>query len=188
MPFGISIGFLLCIGIHFLGKIPKLSQYTQFFSRSIPFFAGLVLFAGMIYLLPWAKGNLGFGGRKPGFERWYQDYIEMGEVIGSLDIHGEVILGGPDRTTNDIIPSLSQKVNLVSFRNERGGNTAPIWEAMVDEETKLENRVHLFREFQVKYLLIRGNPRWLEALQTTYPDQWTEIHENRKLKLLEFSP
>jgi len=187
MPFGIAMGTLVEIGIILIKKIPKLEKYHTVLSKMIPFCLTLILFIGTIYLLPWAKGNLGFGGRKPGFEQWYQDYIEMGGVLENVASEGDVIVGGPDRSTNDIIPSLSLEVRLVSFRNERGGNTAPIWEAMVGREKPIDERINLYEEYQVKYLLIRGEPKWMEALQESYPDRFTLIYGNRKLYLFEFN-
>ncbi len=188
MPFGISIAFLTETGIDILEKIPQLKILKPFLGKVVPFCFILVMFVGMIYLLPWAKGNLGFGGRKPGFELWYQDYIEIGQFLKNIENDGEIIVGGPDRPTNDIIPSLSQVVHIVSFRNERGGNTAPIWEAMMAENTSLEERINLFDEYDLKYLLIRGNPKWMLEMQISYPEKLMLHHENRKLRLFEYSP
>jgi hypothetical protein len=188
MPFGIAIAFLTETGIDIIEKITQLKTFKPLLGKVVPFCFILVMFIGMIYLLPWAKGNLGFGGRKPGFELWYQDYIEIGQFLKNIENTGEIIVGGPDRTTNDIIPSLSQVVHMVSFRNERGGNMAPIWEAMMGENTPLEERIYLFDEYDVKYLLIRGNPEWMVEIQVSYPEKFILHHENRKLQLFEYSP
>jgi hypothetical protein len=77
---------------------------------------------------------------------------------------------------------------MVSFRNERGGNRAPIWEAMMAENTPLEERIYLFDEYDVKYLLLRGNPEWMDEIQVSYPGKFMLHHENRKLQLFEYSP
>ena len=200
MPFGIAIAAIVDRGLSLyklaLNILPDRSvfralrykQNRKTLETLISFCLTLVIFGGTIYILPWAKGNLGFGGRKPGFELWYEDYIEIAGVLKYLDIDGDIIVGGPDRSTNDIIPSISQDVHLVSFRNERGGYTAPIWEAMVAENTPTLDRMNLYREYQLKYLLIRENPQWVDDLLDTHPDNFELIHANRKLRLFEFNP
>ena len=189
MPFGISIGFILMTASHWLfQQFPKLKAQKHIMESILSFGSALVFLLGALYILPWAKGNLDFGGRKPGFTAWYQDYIEMAGYLDPDQTRDAVFLGGADRTTNDIIPSLYPGVSLVSFRNERGGNTASLWEEMVGEGAAPPQRLESYLANDVKYLLIREEPEWLEELLAASPDQFSLIHENRKLRLFELTP
>ena len=120
---------------------------------------------------------------KPGSVRWYQDYIEIGEAIHEHVPSNAIIVGGPNRTTNDLIPSLSLEVRLVSFRNERGGRTAALWESMMGDETNQDERLALFKEHNVSYLLIREDVGWMDDLLEKFPNRFEIIHQNRKLIL-----
>jgi hypothetical protein len=98
------------------------------------------------------------------------------------------MVGGPDRPTNDIIPSLSYNVSLLSFRNERGGNTASLWEAIIKEDTAPDERFDLIIENDVQYLLIRENHDQLNAWLQEYNHHLQLLYENDKLRLYEFTP
>jgi hypothetical protein len=189
MPFGISIAFLVHVGLETLYNhlvwLPKHNRSLQNISILC---CQMILLLGTFYLIPWAEGNLGFGPMKPGSVRWYQEYIEMGQVMQEKVPPQAVIIGGPKRTTNDMIPSLSLDVQLVSFRNERGGRTAPIWEAMVSEDTPLDERMALFEKYNVSYLLLRGKVSWMEDLVTKAPNRIESLHQNRKLQLYQILP
>jgi hypothetical protein len=187
MPFGIAMAYLVKIVLAITTNLPVLKRYRAWIRPATLLLTQIALVAGMIYILPWAKGNLGVGGRKPGFTRWYQEYIQVGEVLNTLEPPGALIVGGPDRPTNDIIPSLSYNVRLISFRNERGGNTAPLWEALIGEGTDPEERLNLMQEHQVEYLLIREEHSWLNVWLERYSHHAALLFENDKLRLYQLN-
>jgi len=189
MPFGISIAFLAQTGlIILLDRLLWFPKYDQGFRNLLIIGMQLALLTGAFYLIPWAKGNLGFGPMKPGSVRWYHEYIEIGDAIHDYVPPNAIIVGGPNRTTNDLIPSLSLNVRLVSFRNERGGRTAVLWEAMMGDATALDERLALFEEHSVAYLVIREDIDWMDELLESYPDRFDIIHQNRKLILYQILP
>lgn len=187
MPFGIAIAILIQTGLDLLIKINWLQKYADILQNGLLLASQIILLAGMLYLLPWAQGNLAFGVQKPATPFWYEDYIEIGDFIQRQVNPGAVIVGGPDRATNDLIPSMALNVNLISFRNENGGRNASLWEAIVGEDTPSDERYALLLENNVNYLLIREEPAWMDALIDRYPSQFEVIFENRKLRLYQIS-
>jgi hypothetical protein len=77
---------------------------------------------------------------------------------------------------------------LISFRNERGGRTAALWDSMMGGDTDPKFRMALFDEYNVTYLLIREDVEWMDNLLNEYPDRFDIIHENRKLRLYQILP
>ena len=97
-------------------------------------------------------------------------------VAGHDDRDGVVAVGGPDRASNDILPSLTLDFTLLSFRNENArSKEAKLWQAMMGESdasgeaSTLPERIALFRQYQVDYLLLRGDPDWYLAMIEVYP-------------------
>lgn len=148
----------------------------------------VALLAGMLYILPWMKGNLHFGYTKPGTVDYYQDYVELDAFLDTLDANGAYIIGGPDRPTNDIIPSLSSEFRLISFRDERGGPSADLWQAMMGEGTPPAERLRLYQENNIAYLVIRDEPPWLFDWIAMYPEHFKLIYQTRKLYVYAFLP
>jgi hypothetical protein len=188
MPFGIATAFLIQFILKGIRFIPKIRDYPEPINKASFLLAQVLLVGLFVYILPWAHGNLKFGTQKPGFVRWYEEYIEVGEVIDKFEPSGQVLVGGPDRRTNDIIPSLTYNVELISFRNERGGGNAILWETLIGDSTPTPERLDLLRETNVTYILLRDSATWLEELSPTEAAHFTLLFENKKLKLFEFSP
>jgi hypothetical protein len=189
MPFGISIAFLSHILLEIiLDRLLWIPKHMLILRNIFIIAIQLTFLVGAYYITPWAKGNLGFGPMKPGSVRWYQEYIEIGEAIHENVPPNSNIVGGPNRATNDLIPSLSLDVRLISFRNERGGRTATLWESMMGDETDQHTRVALFDEHNVTYLLIREDVEWMDNLLNEFPDRFDIVHENRKLHLYQILP
>ncbi|NJN43722.1 MAG: hypothetical protein HC806_02605 [Anaerolineae bacterium] len=183
MPFGLAIAFLFDTLFKYSLRLPHLSQLHSNTKDWALIGTQLVMVAGFFYIMPWAQGNLKVGGTKPGTTIWYQDYIELSEVLNSLEPQGEILVGGSDRPTNDIIPSLTYNVNLLSFRNERGGGNADIWEAVISPNTSSEDRFKLIKSHNIRYLLIRDGSPWLTNWIDNNPERFELLHENRKLQI-----
>ncbi len=156
--------------------------------RAAALFFQVILLVGMVYILPWMKGNLRFGYTKPGTAAYYQDYVELDEFFDTLNADGAYIIGGPDRPTNDIIPSLSHEFRLISFRDERGGKAADLWNAMMGPVTTPEERHRLYVEYGVRYVVLRDEPEWMLTWIAAYPESFELLYQTKKLKLYKFSP
>jgi len=186
-PFGLSMAYLLewVIG-QFIERIKHLKNYKVELNYTASLLSSIVLLLGAFYILPWAKGNL--GGTKPGFDRWYEQYIEIGDFLNTLDDTDVVVVGGPDTLTNDIIPSLAVGANLVSFRNENPGPNTDRWKSIMDEDTIPEERLASLEKLNVKYIILREGPSWMEEIQERHPEKFKLQLENKKLTLYEFNP
>jgi hypothetical protein len=186
-PFGLAMAYITQIGIQFIfERFGKLKKHEKYIHNLVSIFACLIILFGIYYILPWAKGNL--GGSKPGFDNWYENYIEIGDYLNALEQPDVVIIGGVDSITNDIIPSLSIDAQLVSFRNENPGPNTDLWNSMVGEGTTIEDRLNLFNKFGINYILLREEVEWMEEIQDTRPTKFELIIENKKLRLYEFHP
>jgi hypothetical protein len=187
LPFGLSMAYLLESVIKGIAnKIEFFRVNESRIHNFAPITVSLILLAGTLYILPWANGNL--AGRKPGFDLWYEQYIEIGDYLNSLETKGFVVIGGPDSVTNDILPSLSIDAKLVSFRNENPGPSTTIWNSLVGEETPLEERFKYLERYEVQYILLRGDVDWIEEINNSYPDKVKLLLGNKKLLLYEFNP
>ncbi len=191
-PLGIILAFLFRgvfdAGWRVVQRWPFLPWGRDALERLTVLFLQAALFVGMVYILPWMKGNLRFGYTKPGTEDYYQDYVELDAFLDTLDAKGAYIIGGPDRPTNDIIPSLSSDFRLVSFRDERGGLAADMWQAMVGDGTPPAERLRLYQERQIAYLVIRDEPPWLFDWIAAYPEHFDLIYRTKKLYVYAFIP
>jgi len=186
-PFGLSMAYFLeWIVRQFVERIKNLRKYKREINYAASLLGSIVLLAGAFYILPWAKGNL--GGTKPGFDRWYQQYIEIGDFLNALDDKDVVVIGGPDTITNDIIPSLAVEANLISFRNENPGPNTDVWKFLVAEDTGPEERLASFERLNVSYIMLRGDSMWMEEIQDSHPGKFKVQLENKKLRLYEFNP
>jgi len=186
-PYGLSIAFFIEWLINLLTlKIKFFNKRKEFISYAVSLVASLVISAGIFYILPWATGNL--SGNKPGFDLWYEQYIEIGDFLRSAENQDVVIVGGPDTITNDIIPSLSANADLISFRNENPGPNTDIWKSLVAEEINNGERLSSLEKYNVKYILLREDVDWMEEIQREYPGKFQKITENKKLSLYEFNP
>jgi len=170
----------------FIERIKHLKNYKVELNYTASLLSSIVLLLGAFYILPWAKGNL--GGTKPGFDRWYEQYIEIGDFLNTLDDTDVVVVGGPDTLTNDIIPSLAVGANLVSFRNENPGPNTDRWKSIMDEDTIPEERLASLEKLNVKYIILREGPSWMEEIQERHPEKFKLQLENKKLTLYEFNP
>ena len=186
-PFGLSMAYLLeWITNQGWKRFEFLQNHEKPLHDLVLIISSLAFLAGTLYILPWSLGNL--GGRKPGFDLWYEQYIEIGDYLNSVDKDDIVIVGGPDTITNDIIPSLVVDANLISFRNENPGPNTEIWESLVSEETDNTMRYGSLKKYGVNYILIREDAEWIKKMQTSYPGEFSLEIQNKKLSLYEFKP
>ena len=49
-------------------------------------------------------------------------------------------------------------------------------------------RIALFRQYQVDYLLLRGDPDWYLTIMEEYPQHFNLIQETPALRLIQFIP
>ncbi len=191
-PLGIILATLVNIGIKAIS--PRMERWKQIritqdvLEWSLSAALQITLVIGMLYILPWAKGNLKFGITKPGTVLYYQDYIELNAFLNTLEQNGEFIIGGPDRPTNDIIPSLTYQLRLISFRDERGGKAADLYTALIGPDTSPSERHQLFQENEIRYLVIRDEPDWLFDWISSNLPNFELLFQTKKLSVFEFHP
>jgi hypothetical protein len=189
-PLGIILAFLFKIAIEAGRSIAEKFSSFRIPKKAIERLSVLglqaILLGGSLYITPWAKGNLKFGYTKPGTTSYYQDYIELSAYLEKLSADGAYIIGGPDRPTNDIIPSLSYAFQMISFRDERGGKAADLWSAMMGANTPPDERLRLYQQNQIAYIVIRDEPEWFFSWIAAYPSHFELLYQTKKLYLYHF--
>lgn|GEM_PF-1576126 len=188
MPFGLAFALLVQTGEHLLFKKVKImDKFSCWMMPLIYLGTQAILVAGLFYILPWANLNLA----KPDVDlrNYYQQYVDMGDVMNGLNLyHQPVIIGGPDETTNAIIPSLTRKLWPLVFRVEIPGDQRNLWDSLVGDQVDVHERYSRLVQNQVEYLLVRNLAPWMQELLDTYPANFRSLHWNSYLVLFQLTP
>jgi len=163
MPFGLAAALMVWALEQMLLRI----NWKQRFGLSpIPVFYGVTMasmVAGIAFLAPWAKGNLEKG--QLDLMDIYSNYISVGTYLNGMHVAGApIIIGGPDDTTNSIIPSLTVRFAPLVFRVESGGVQTTLWKSIFGDNIPLEDRYSRLRANHVDFVLAKGQVNWLEGL------------------------
>ncbi len=186
MPFGLAFAFLAWVGYEIVSRI-KLPERLQIWTQPA-FYISItaVLLAGVIYVRPWAVGNL--PPTTLDLVDIYSNYVSMGEFMNGMDVDAPIIIGGPDATPNSIIPSLTLKFVPLVFRVQSGGEQTQLWKSLMGENLSPEDRFARLQENKIEYILLRGEPDWMIALQTAYPGHFPLLFSDRRFRLYQVSP
>jgi len=181
MPFGLAFSLLVWTGLDLIRRIAILQARTEWVQAATYLTAALVLAAGLVYLRPWAVGNLPPANRN--LIDIYSNYVSMGRYMNAMAADHPGIIGGPDAVTNSIIPSLTLKFDPLVFRVESGGEQTRLWRSLLAEGLKPEERYAALRGYRVEYMLVRGDPDWMAQLLSAYPGRIALIFADRRFKL-----
>ena len=181
MPFGLAFAFLIWAGYEILQKIKLVQQWVGWLKPGYHLAVIVVFAATVVYVHPWAMGNI---------ERlnvdvvdFYANYISTAKLMNELDVDEPVIIGGPNAVTNSIIPSLTLKYIPFIFRVEAGSGQTELWKSLMENELLPEERLVLFRENKIEYLLVKGVPGWLPEFQAKYPDIFFRVFRDQRFSL-----
>jgi hypothetical protein len=119
----------------------------------------------------------------------YNNYLNTAEFMNDLVVDNPIIIGGPDAATNAIIPSLTMKYEPLFFRVEVESRRSQLWRSMVrDGDMPVEERLALFQENKVEYLLLKSGPNWVAEFSDKYPDHISLIFQDRRLSFYKITP
>lgn len=185
-PLGIAFAVLIGIGIEILQRFKPLAAQRRWLHPLIQGLVFLVLIAAIAYVRPWASGNLYTG--NVNIPDFYNNYINAAKAMNELDIEGvPIIIGAPDAVTHSIIPSLTMKYAPLVFRVESGGNNTRIWRTLTGEDIPPDTRLERLREYNVEYLLVKGDPEWVQALLDEYPSNISFLFKDQRLTFYKLS-
>lgn len=181
-PFGIAFAFLLWFGFEIVQKL-KFLKFMQSWLTPLYHAGVYVGLAGLvIYVNTWALGNVEKSNTD--VNSFYANYARAGERINALDVSGTpVILGGPDEGTNAVIPSLTLKFEPVVFRVDIASEKTKNWRSLVADETPPDARFAAFKENEVEYLFLKGEPEWVVALMERYPENVIFLFRDERFSL-----
>lgn len=168
-PFGIAFAFLLWLGLETAQKVklpPKLKSL-------LPPFYGIGMYLGLIamvvYVSDWTLNNV----EKSNTDvlSFYSNYISAAEKINAIDVEETpIILGGPDESTNSVIPSLTMKFEPMVFRVDIGNEKTRLWRSLVADDISPDMRFASLKENNVEYLFLKSEPEWVMALRDAFPE------------------
>lgn len=186
MPFGIAFAFLAWFAYEIVQKINffqgRLIWVKPLYYLSI--FLGLT--SAIVYIHPWTMANVEV--KNQDVIDFYSNYLSTARLMNEIDVDRPIIVGGPDTTTNAIIPSLTLKYEPLIFRVETAGGRTRLWKSMVgDEDITLQERFARLQENNVEYLLIKGEPGWLQELMNEYPDHVSRVFRDGRFSLYKLS-
>ena len=186
MPFGMAFAFLFWAGFEIIQKVKFLQQQGKWINSMFYLSVYAALIAAVVYVRPWAMSNVET--RNLDEVEIYNNYISTAKLMNQLDVESPVILGGPDATTNSIIPSLTMKYNPLVFRVQSGGGHRRLWLSLMGEDIPLEERYARLLENKVEYLLIKGEPDWLTDLLMEYPKNIELVFKDQRFRLYKLTP
>lgn len=186
MPFGMAFAFLVWVGFEMIQKIKPVQQWLGWI-RPLYYLSVIAVFiAAVAYIHPWTMANV--ERKNVDVIDFYSNYLSSAKLMNELDVDGSIIIGGPDAVTNSIIPSLTLKYVPFIFRVETGGEPTKFWKSLVENGLSPEERLALFRENNIEYLLIRGELGWLLELQNEYPENVSRIFRDQRFSLYKLTP
>lgn len=181
-PFGIAFGFLLWF-VFDLAQTIKLPQGLKRWLAPL-YHVGVyaVLLAIVIYVSNWTLGNVEKSNTD--VASFYANYINAAKRMNAVEVEGTpIILGGPDEATNSILPSLTMQFEPMVFRVEIGSEKTKLWRSLVADETPPDVRFAGFKENQVEYLFLKGEPEWMLALKNLYPENVIFLFREERFSL-----
>ena len=181
-PFGIAFAFLFWFVFEVAQKIKLPGILARLSSPLYHAVLYLGFVAMVIYVRDWTFGNV----EKSNTDvlSFYANYIRAAERINAVEINGtSVILGGPDEGTNSVIPSLTMKFEPMVFRVDIASEKTKLWHSLVADETPLDVRFAMFKENEVEYLFLKGEPEWVVAMMNTYPENVKFLFRDERFSL-----
>ncbi|NWF64973.1 MAG: hypothetical protein HXY38_11780 [Chloroflexi bacterium] len=181
-PFGIAMAFLLWFGFEIVQtiKLPKPLQHWAYVLYHSAVYVGLV--GLVIYVSAWALENVEKSNTDVG--SFYANYVRVAEQMNEVDVDGmPVILGGPDETTNSVLPSLTIKFQPLVFRVGTETEKTREWRFLVADETPADARFEALRENRVEFLFLKGKPDWIVVLMETYPEHVRFLFRDERFSL-----
>ena len=176
-PFGISaVYLLLAIGTKFWIKSDTRSNELQLSSWQL---IALTVFSMTFFLLYLCENNL------PNLENFslksirYQGFSTAGQTLDQLISDNSVVMGSPN--VNDLIPGVSWKSRLVTFRISEPSNMfyfTPLErdtrisdvQSIFASSTSATDKMFLLRKYNVSFLLLqRGDLKFFNDLIAMYP-------------------
>ncbi|NOH02937.1 MAG: hypothetical protein HND47_13735 [Chloroflexi bacterium] len=181
-PFGIAFAFLLWFGFEMAQKIKLPESLRRGLSPAYHGFSYIAFVVMVIYISRWSLGNVEKSNTD--VDSFYANYVRVAQRMNALDVEGApVILGGPDETTNSVIPSLTLKYEPMVFRVGIDSEKTRLWRLLVDDETPPEVRFDGLRQNDVEYLFLKGEPEWVVALMDLYPENVTFLFRDERFSL-----
>jgi len=186
MPFGLAFALLVWFGFEIIQKIKPFLRWFGWIQPAYYLSLMLLLVASVLYVNSWAMGNV----EKLNVDvvDFYSNYLSTATRMNELNVDGSIIIGGPNAVTNSIIPSLTLKYVPFIFRVEAGGGQTKLWKALVENGLLPAERLALFHENNIEYLLIQGEPRWLVELQDKFPDKVIRIFRDQRFSFYKLIP
>ncbi|MBC7876599.1 MAG: hypothetical protein H7Y59_05450 [Anaerolineales bacterium] len=186
MPFGLAFAFLGWVGFEIIQKIRLFQQRISWIQPLYYLSFILVLVASIVYVHPWTMGNI--ERRNLDVIDFYSNYLSTAKLMNEMDVNKPVIVGGPDTTTNSIIPSLTLNYMPLVFRVESGGEQTKLWKSLIGDDIPPQERLARLQENNVEYLLIKGEPGWLLELLDNYPNNISRIFRDQRFSLYKLNP
>lgn len=198
-PFGVSAAFLVDSLVNFMPRImPQIRGHEMRATRIMSFSAQLLLLllVGVAYALSISPiGDLQSLSLEFGWRPEHQDLICMGNQLDVLIGDGALVVGDPE--TNHFIPGLSAKAKVLVFRQERstmvqGGfraeeahNRWVAWQRIVGPDTSRTERMRTIMEYEVEFILLRGDPPWMESLVHGFHERLKLVARSEEYRLYE---
>jgi len=190
-PYGLSTVFLLLnirdktvLGRHISALMLKLERKTPFYAWPL---ITITVFSSALILLYMREQRLPDITLFESKSQRYQDLARAGQFLDHQIPSQAVVIGADD--LNDLIPGISWKAKIITFRTSSPSNMPfysldMINERIVDKQMILsrgvtpEARLNLLRKYNVRFLLLRRSDYDLfKNLVSTYPSlfELTEI-------------
>lgn len=199
-PFGVGAAFLVDGVVNYvLRRVPETGcgemRVTRIEALSVQLI--LLLLVGVAYVRP-VPARKYLEALAPR-ESWawppqYHDLLSIGNRLDALIPERAVVVGG-DQRTNDLIPSLSAKAEMVVFRyedytmrlgsfsEEQAANRWDAWSKMVEPDTPAAERMSALMDYQVEFMLLREDPGWMQSLVSCFPDRFELVSRSGDLRL-----
>ncbi len=186
MPFGLAFAFLAWAVFDLAQKITFVEKWKRTLQSVFYLAAYAALIVLVIYVRPWAAGNLAVTNLD--LVDIYSNYVRIAHLMNVMDVDSPIIIGAPDVTVNAILPSLTLKFSPLVFRLQGGSEQTKIWKSLVGNDISPAERLARFQQNKVEFLLIRGEPAWLPEFRKNYPDLIALVFKDQKLGLYQISP
>jgi hypothetical protein len=181
-PFGIAFAFLAWFGFEIAQKIKLPALIKPLLLPLYQVSAYSVLIAFVVYVSAWATNNVEKSNTD--VNSFYANYVRAAQRINAIEVDGTpVILGGPDETTNSVIPSLTLKFEPMFFRVGIGNETTNRWKSLIGDEVPPNLRFEALKQNEVEYLFLKGEPEWVVVLMEIYPENITFLFRDERFSL-----